>query len=86
MTDGRPWLERVLVPALLSGMLVVAGSFAIQVSMEMGEIKGQLGEVKGRLDGVDQRIDGLRADMNDRLGRIEALLLAQRGRPSDPGR
>ena len=86
VTDGRPWLERVLVPALLSGMLVVAGSFAIQVSMEMGEIKGQLGEVKGRLDGVDQRIDGLRADMNDRLGRIEALLLAQRGRPSDPGR
>lgn len=92
MIDGRPWLERALVPALLSGILVVAGSFAVQVSMEMGEIKGQLGELRGRLDGVDrrfdamdQRIDGLRADMNDRLGRIEALLLAQRRTPSDPG-
>ena len=39
-----------------------------------------------RFDWMDQRIDGLRADMNDRLGRIEALLLAQRGRPSDPDR
>lgn len=29
-----------------------------------------------RFDGLDQRIDSLRADMNDRLERIEALLLA----------
>ena len=121
MTDRRPLLERALVPALLSGMLVVAGSFAVQVSMEMGAIQRQLGELRGRLDGVDQRfdgvdqrfdgvdqrfdrvdqrldrvdqrldrmdqrLDGLRADMNDRLGRIEALLLAQRDLRSGPGR
>ena len=113
MSDRHPWLERALVPALLSGILVVAGSFAVQVSIQMGETQGQLGELRGRLDGVDrrldavdqrldamdqrldamdqrldgldQRIDSLRTEMNDRLGRIEALLLAQRGAPSDPG-
>ena len=91
MTDRRPWLERALVPALLSGILVIAGSFAVQVSIQMGETQGQLGELRGRLDGVDRRLDGLdqridslRTEMNDRLGRIEALLLAQRGAPSDP--
>ena len=45
--------------------------------------------VDQRLDGLDQRIDSLRDDMNegfarleDRLGRIEALLMAQRPPPN----
>lgn len=45
--------------------------------------------VDQRLDGLDQRIDSLRDDMNerfarleDRMGRIEALLMAQRSPPN----
>lgn len=98
-TDRRPWLERALVPALLGGIFAVSGSFAIHVSVqiqelraEMGNVRGDVGELKGRLDGVDRRLDGvdrrindLRTDMNDRLGRIEALLMSRRPAASDPG-
>ena len=92
----RPWVERVLVPALLGGIFSIAGWFAVHVSgqtrelrAEMGDVRSELGELKGRLDGVDQRIDSLRGDMNerfgrieDRMGRIEALLMAQRPPPN----
>ena len=69
-----------------------------ELRAEVGDVRSELGEVKGRLDGldrrldgVDQRIDSLRDDMNvrfgrieDRMGRIEALLMAQRP-PPNPG-
>ncbi len=103
VTDRRLSLERALVPALLGGIFVIAGWFAVHVSAqtrelraEMGDVRSELGEVKGRLDGVDRRLDGmdrrldgmdrriesLRGDLNERLGRIEALLMEQRPPPT----
>ena len=81
----RTWWEKTLVPALLGGILVIAGwlTFHItaeirEIQAEVGTVRADLGEIKGRLDGVDKRIDDLRNDLNERLGRIEAALMSQR--------
>ena len=80
VTDRRLSLERALVPALLGGIFVIAGWFAVHVSAqtrelraEMGNVRSELGEVKGRLDGVDQRLDGLDRRLDGVDQRIESL-------------
>ena len=78
--DRRPWVERALVPALLGGIFSIAGWFAVHVSAqtrelrgEVGDVRSELGEVKGRLDGMDQRLDGLDRRLDGVDQRIDSL-------------